>query len=152
MSKTSPGSKPPEDRRPLDICGRKPTGSTLKTKTPGPKWSRAFSFRERADSLFFNKREGGNYFRLTVEHGGEATKDGADRTCEERAVKRRTIKSRPAGWCPSVGPTESVFRPATECRRRILPVRKRSYPPLRTSSVSPLSRFNILVGSPGGGF
>ncbi len=25
---------PPEDRRPPDICGRKPTGSTLKTKTP----------------------------------------------------------------------------------------------------------------------
>jgi hypothetical protein len=103
--KPPPGSKPPEDHRPPDICGRKPTGSTLKTKTPLGRQmltgqGRFDSAKERTAN-FYSRREGGSYFRLTVEHGAEATKDGAQRNVRGTSRDGAHYK-KPSGWPMSV--------------------------------------------------
>jgi hypothetical protein len=85
-----------------------------------------------------------------VERCGEATKDGADRTCEERAVKRRTTKSRPTGWCPFFRSSRIRIRTCYEVQAVTLPFRRSLL--RRISNASPLNQFNFWWGRPEGGF
>ena len=75
-------------------------------------------------------------------------KDGEDRTCEEQAVKRRTLKSRPAAADPLRRPPR-VLGFDTEFKRRILPFRRSLRDENRTPP--PFGRYLGLEGSPGGG-
>jgi hypothetical protein len=55
----------------------------------------------KSGQLFTNTREGGSHFRLTVEHGREVTKDGADRNVRGMS-REETHSKKPSGWLVSV--------------------------------------------------